>query len=69
MGICMRSGCENLHQSAGELPYDSRHFVPGYYHAVPPGRKPSTIETPRVYPSAYRVSTLGTVTKSDHADR
>ncbi len=21
------------------FPHDSRHFVPGYYHAVPPGRK------------------------------
>jgi hypothetical protein len=22
------------------FPHDSRHFVPGYYRAVPPGRKP-----------------------------
>jgi hypothetical protein len=24
----------------GLFPYDSRHFVPGYYRAVPPGQKP-----------------------------
>ena len=25
----------------GYFPHDSRHFVPGYYRAVPPGQKPS----------------------------
>ena len=24
----------------GYFPHDSRHFVPGYYRAVPPGQKP-----------------------------
>ena len=24
----------------GYIPHDSRHFVPGYYRAVPPGQKP-----------------------------
>jgi hypothetical protein len=26
----------------GPFPRDSRRFVPGYYHAVPPGQKPSS---------------------------
>jgi hypothetical protein len=26
----------------------SRHFVPGYYRAVPPGQKPSPIEVHRI---------------------
>jgi hypothetical protein len=28
--------------------HDSRHFVPGYYRAIPPGQKPSPIEVPRI---------------------
>jgi len=32
----------------GYFPHDSRHFVPGYYRAVPPGQKPSPIEVPRI---------------------
>jgi hypothetical protein len=32
----------------GYFPHDSRHFVPGYYRAVPPGQKPSPIEVSRI---------------------
>jgi hypothetical protein len=32
----------------GYFPHDSRHFVPGYFRAVPPGQKPSPIEVPRI---------------------
>jgi hypothetical protein len=37
--------CDRFNRPAGTglgyFPHDSRHFVPGYYRAVPPGQKPS----------------------------
>ena len=33
-----------------------RHFVPGYYQPVPPGQKPSPIEAPLNYLSAYEAN-------------
>ena len=30
----------------GYFPHDSRHFVPGYYRAVPPGQKPFALRSP-----------------------
>ena len=32
----------NRPAGTGYFPHDSRHFVPGYYHAVPPGQNTST---------------------------
>jgi hypothetical protein len=32
------------------FPHDSRHFVPGYYRAVPPGQKPSADRSASHYP-------------------
>jgi hypothetical protein len=40
-------------EGRGYFPRDCRHFVPGYYRAVPPGRKPSARPSASHYPSAY----------------
>ena len=40
----------------GSFPRDSRHFVPGYYRAVPPGRKPSARPSASHYPSPYALN-------------
>jgi hypothetical protein len=37
----------------------SRHFVPGYYRAVPPGQNHSPIEAPRIIPTRLWVETPG----------
>jgi hypothetical protein len=38
----------NRPAGTGLFPHDSRHFVPGYYRALPPGQSHSPIETPRI---------------------
>jgi hypothetical protein len=60
---CRRqSESPNLNRPVGTgyFSHDSRHFVPGYYRAVPPGLKPFAHRSASHYLSAYGVSTPGT---------
>jgi hypothetical protein len=34
----------NRPAGVGYFPHASRHFVPGYYHAVPPGRNTFSVQ-------------------------
>jgi hypothetical protein len=38
----------NRPAGTGLFPHDSRHFVPGYYRALPSGQSHSPIETPLI---------------------
>jgi hypothetical protein len=50
------SGRFNRPARRGYFPHDSRHFVPGYYRAVPPGQKPFAHRIASYYLSAYGVT-------------
>jgi hypothetical protein len=38
----------NRPAGTGYFPHESRHFVPGYYHAVPPGREQPDNQGPAI---------------------
>jgi hypothetical protein len=47
----------DAHTESAKTPLH-RHFVPGYYRAVPPGRKPFSHRSASHYLSAYEVDSL-----------